>query len=63
MVAHCILGNWRTDVTEKTRRAKRHRTRLDQRNDQRRKRRAWVELPRMTWEDDGGALHPRELED
>lgn len=50
-------------MSQKTRRVKRIETRLLKRADQRRKRRLWGALPRMNWEDDGGALHPQEQED
>ena len=62
MRARTRTGNG--DVSKKTRRrAKRMQARLEKRVIQRIKRRAWGQLPKMTWEDDGGALHPKELED
>lgn len=50
-------------MTEKTRPAKLVRARLEQRARQRIKRRAWGRLRWSTWEDDGGAPHPEDLED
>lgn len=51
-------------MSKKTRRrAQRMQARLEKRVLQRIRRRAWSQLPKMNWEDDGGALHPKELED